>query len=108
MLKRTFMLAALIAPIGMIAGTRGVCAQLKKIKILWLGESALKITTPTGKVIFTDPWLRPNTKTPPEYKDLTKLGKVDVIQLSHAHYDHRSDAIALAKMHSVPITRRTS
>jgi L-ascorbate metabolism protein UlaG (beta-lactamase superfamily) len=74
-----------------------------KIEILWLGQSVFKITTPTGKVIITDPWLTPNPKTPAEYKDLTKLGRVDVILVSHAHYDHFFDAPALSKMHNVPI-----
>lgn len=103
MLKRTFMLAALVAPIVMMPDLEA-SAQSKKIEILWLGQSAFKITTPTGKAIITDPWLTPNPKTPPEYKDLTKLGKVDVILVSHAHYDHLYDAIALAKMNNVPIT----
>jgi L-ascorbate metabolism protein UlaG (beta-lactamase superfamily) len=74
-----------------------------KVEILWLGQSVFKITTPTGKVIVTDPWLTPNPKTPPEYKDLAKLGRVDVILVSHAHYDHFFDAPALSKMHNVPI-----
>jgi L-ascorbate metabolism protein UlaG (beta-lactamase superfamily) len=74
-----------------------------KVEILWLGQSVFKITTPSGKVIVTDPWLTPNPKTPPEYKDLTKLGRVDVILVSHAHYDHFFDAPALARMHNVPI-----
>jgi L-ascorbate metabolism protein UlaG (beta-lactamase superfamily) len=107
MLKRTFILAAFIAPIVMTPALEA-CARSKKIEILWLGGSTFKITRPTGRIIVTDPWFTPNPKTSPEYKDLIKLGKVDVILVSHAHYDHLYDAIAVAKMHNLPITRRTS
>lgn len=100
MFKRTF--AALIALVFVLPAFAAF-AQSGKIEILWLGQSVFKITTPTGKVIVTDPWLTPNPKAPPEYKDLTKLGRVDVILVSHAHYDHFYDAPALAKMHNVPI-----
>ena len=44
-----------------------VLAQPAKTEVLWLGQSAFRITTPTGKVIITDPWLINNPLTPPEY-----------------------------------------
>jgi L-ascorbate metabolism protein UlaG (beta-lactamase superfamily) len=103
MFKRALVFVAFVMPMAMLSTHHGL-AQSKKVEILWLGQSAFKITTPTGKVIITDPWLTLNPKTPPEYKDLTKLGRVDVILVSHAHYDHFYDAPALAKMHNVPIT----
>jgi L-ascorbate metabolism protein UlaG (beta-lactamase superfamily) len=59
-----------------------------KVELLWLGQAAWKITTPGGKVIVTDPWLIQNPKTPADYKDLTKLGKVDLILVTHGHSDH--------------------
>ena len=31
-------------------------AQDAKTEILWLGQSAMRIKTPGGKVIVTDPW----------------------------------------------------
>src|SRR5216683_7228598 len=77
-----------------------------KVDLLWLGQAAWKITTPTGKVIVIDPWLVNNPKTPAEYKNLDKLGKVDVILVTHGHGDHvgtlgrsdgTSDAADLAK-----------
>lgn len=63
-------------------------AQNAKIEVQWLGQSATKITTPTGKVIVIDPWLTTNPKTPPQHKNLDALGKVDVILVTHAHGDH--------------------
>ena len=35
-----------------------------KTEVLWLGQAAMRITTPGGKVIMIDPWLIPNPKTP--------------------------------------------
>ena len=39
-----------------------------KTEVLWLGQSAFRITTPGGKVIVTDPWLQQNPITPAKYK----------------------------------------
>lgn len=50
-----------------------------KAELLWLGQAAFKLTTPSGKVIVIDPWLKTNPKTPAEYKNLEHLGKVDLI-----------------------------
>ena len=62
-------------------------AQSGKVEVHWLGQSTFKITTPSGKVIVTDPFFG-NPKMPPEYKDLSKLGKVDLVLVSHGHGDH--------------------
>ena len=70
-----------------------------KVKVQWLGQSAFKITSIDGKVIVIDPWLQTNPKTPEAYKKLEALGKVDLILVTHGHFDHMADAPALAKMH---------
>lgn len=72
-------------------------------EVLWLGQAAFRITTPGGKVIVTDPWLRQNPLTPAAYKSLEALGKVDVLLVTHGHLDHFADAPALALMHQVPM-----
>src|SRR3972149_4803878 len=71
-------------------------AQDQKVEVLWLGQSATKITTPTGKVIVIDPFLTQNPKTPAAYKNLDALGKVDVILATHGHGDHTGDVKDLA------------
>jgi L-ascorbate metabolism protein UlaG (beta-lactamase superfamily) len=78
-------------------------AQSGMTEVLWLGQACFKITTPGGKVIIIDPWLINNPKTPPQYKNLDALGKVDLILVTHAHYDHFDDAVPLAKKHNVPM-----
>ncbi|MES2533012.1 MAG: metal-dependent hydrolase [Pseudomonadota bacterium] len=74
-----------------------------KTEVLWLGQSAFRITTPGGKVIVTDPWLKQNPLTPPAYKNLEALGKIDVLLVTHGHLDHFADAPALALMHQIPM-----
>jgi L-ascorbate metabolism protein UlaG (beta-lactamase superfamily) len=71
-------------------------------EVLWLGQSAIKLTTPGGKVIVIDPYLK-NPKTPEQYKNLDALGKVDLLLVTHAHADHLGDAPDLAKKHDVPL-----
>ena len=72
-------------------------------EVLWLGQSAFKITTPGGKVIVTDPWLRTNPLTPAAYKEPAGLGRVDVLLVSHGHFDHIADAPAIAQHYKVPL-----
>ena len=78
-------------------------AQSGQAQLQWLGQAAFKLTTPSGKVIVIDPWLRLNPKTPAEFKDLEKLGKVDLILVTHGHFDHIADAPALALMHKARV-----
>jgi L-ascorbate metabolism protein UlaG (beta-lactamase superfamily) len=89
--------------LAVFCGAAAAFAQNGKTEVLWLGQAATRITTPTGKVIMIDPWLTSNPKTPPAFKSLSALGKVDVILVTHAHFDHFADAPALAKMNNVPM-----
>ncbi len=78
-------------------------AAAGKVKVQWLGHAAFKITSVNGKVILVDPFLTGNPKTPKKYKDLSAIGKVDLILITHAHGDHVGDSIKLAKMHKASI-----
>lgn len=74
-----------------------VSAQETKVK--WFGHAAFSITTPKGKVLLIDPWLR--NPSNPEGRDgknpLASLSKVDYILLTHGHRDHVGDAVEIAK-----------
>ena len=83
-------------------------SQQGKVEVLWLNQATFRITSPGGKVIVTDPWLLPhpglmNPLTPPQYRNLEALGKVDVLLVTHAHPDHIVDAPAIAKLNSIPL-----
>src|SRR3954467_3577185 len=82
---------------------QGPATGTGKVDLLWLGQAAWKITTPTGKVIVIDPWLVNNPKTPAEYKNLDVLGKVDLILVTHGHGDHLADAPEIAKKYNAPL-----
>jgi L-ascorbate metabolism protein UlaG (beta-lactamase superfamily) len=88
----------LIAAVAVALPGRALLAQPGKVEVLWLGQAAFKITTTTGKVIVIDPFLTKNPKTPAEYKDLAKLGKVDLILVTHGHGDHVGDVKELAAL----------
>ena len=81
----------------------GAAQAQGKPELQWFAQSAFKLTTPGGKVIMIDPWITGNPKTPAELKDLDKLGKVDLILVTHAHGDHLGDAVEIAKKNNVPI-----
>lgn len=88
---------------SVLLGALGANAQSGKTEVLWLGQASVRITTPGGKVIVVDPWLRTNPKTPASFKNLEALGKVDLVLVTHGHFDHVADAPDLAKMHKVPM-----
>ncbi|HTR83533.1 MAG TPA: metal-dependent hydrolase [Reyranella sp.] len=74
-----------------------------KVELLWYSQAAFKMTTASGKVIMVDPWIMGAPLTPPELKDLGKLGHVDLILVTHGHGDHLGDAIEIAKTNKAPL-----
>ncbi len=98
----TRLLRGLLAAAAVCSATVAF-AQNGKTEVLWLGQAATRITTPTGKVIMIDPWLTSNPKTPADFRALTGVGKIDLILVTHAHFDHFADAPALSLMHKAPM-----
>ena len=96
-------LAAMTLVAGCATPPKPDAGRVGTTEIWWLGQSAMRITTPGGKVIMVDPWILGNPKTPAQYKNLDALGKLDLILVTHAHGDHSGDAVALAKKHNVPV-----
>jgi L-ascorbate metabolism protein UlaG (beta-lactamase superfamily) len=78
-------------------------AQTPKVEVHWLGQASTKITSPSGKVIVIDPFIMNNPKTPAGLKDLDKLGKVDLILVTHGHGDHTGDVAELARRTGAPV-----
>jgi L-ascorbate metabolism protein UlaG (beta-lactamase superfamily) len=67
-------------------------------ELQWYGQAGFRISTPGGKTILIDPFITRNPKLPAKHKDLKKLGKVDLILITHGHGDHVADAPAIAGM----------
>jgi L-ascorbate metabolism protein UlaG (beta-lactamase superfamily) len=64
------------------------------IKITWLGHSTFRIVSARGKHVVIDPWLAGNPACPPEMKTLQGL---DLMLLTHGHFDHSEDAVSLGQ-----------
>ncbi len=84
--------------------TANAPAATGKTELLWLGQAGFRIKTPGGKTIVVDPWLTGGPKTPAPYKtDISALGKVDLLLVTHAHVDHIGDAPDLAILHKTKL-----
>jgi len=70
-------------------------AAAQKTEVTWYGQATFTIKTPKGTVIAIDPWF--NNPVNPDKASLDKLAKVDFILITHGHFDHVGDAIALQK-----------
>ena len=66
------------------------------MKITWLGHSTFRLITPGGAVVLVDPWVEGNPACP---EALKKFDCLDVMLITHGHFDHISDAVALARQH---------
>jgi L-ascorbate metabolism protein UlaG (beta-lactamase superfamily) len=71
--------------------------ELHGLKITWLGHATFRIVTPKGTHVLIDPWVMGNPACPDSEK---QVKKVDVMLVTHGHFDHIGDAVALAKQHS--------
>lgn len=66
----------------------------KEVKITYLGHAAFRFISPKGVVLYVDPFLSGNPKTPPELKSVEKA---DLILVTHGHGDHLGDTLAIAE-----------
>lgn len=90
---KSILIGVLLVAIWLIANP---ATAASKTELYWYGHSAFKITTPSGKVILTDPWItNPTNKN--GATDLAKLNRADLILVSHGHFDHVGDAVEIAK-----------
>lgn len=60
------------------------------VEITWLGHGTYSFKLESGEVVLVDPWIEGNPSYPKGYS----LDRVDVILVTHGHFDH---------IHSVPV-----
>jgi len=66
----------------------------KGFEITYYGHSTFKIKSPQGKIILIDPWIKENPSCP---KELHDVSGVDIIAVTHGHFDHIGDVRPLAE-----------
>jgi L-ascorbate metabolism protein UlaG (beta-lactamase superfamily) len=66
---------------------------LSGLSVTWLGHGTFLIVSPEGRRILIDPWLDGNPSCPPAFKT---LDAIDLILVTHGHFDHVHDAAAVA------------
>jgi len=64
-------------------------------QLTWYGHAAFKLTTPAGHILMIDPWIQ-NPANKRGAADLASITKADLILITHGHFDHVGDSIAIA------------
>ena len=73
---------------------------MSPLSITWLGHATFLIRTPGGKRVLFDPWLGSNPSCPAAMK---RPPKVDLILVSHGHFDHMDDLVLCARDSGAPV-----
>lgn len=67
------------------------------MRIQRLSASNFKFYSPGGKVVVVDAWLTGDPFWPVAEKTPEKLGEIDVLAITHAHFDHAAGVDEIAK-----------
>lgn len=93
-------LSGVIASLALtLVSTGSALAADGVTELTWFGHAAFRIVTPKGKILYIDPWLN-NPMNPAAGKDkdaVAGINKADYILITHGHFDHVGDSVALAK-----------
>ena len=100
-MKRTVLIRWLLA--ALVLASPLANAQQAKVEVRWLSHAAFRIVSPGGKVIVIDPAMSAFATTPAQYKTPDGLGKVDLLLVTHGHWDHITDAAAIARLNNIPL-----
>jgi L-ascorbate metabolism protein UlaG (beta-lactamase superfamily) len=90
---------ALLALVALPAFAQG--AGKGKTEVTWYGHAAFVVKTPGGTALAIDPWI--NNPANKDKAAIEKIQKLDYILISHGHFDHVGDAVALQKRTSAKI-----
>ncbi|MFD1343401.1 metal-dependent hydrolase [Litorisediminicola beolgyonensis] len=71
------------------------------MKIIWLGHASFRLEI-GDQVLLVDPWLTGNPLFPEDRKDEATTGATRIL-LTHAHFDHASEVLDLARSLDVPV-----
>lgn len=68
--------------------------------ITWLGHAAFRFDLPSGDRVYVDPFLTGNPSCPGSELE---PDRVDAILVTHGHFDHVGDAVALSRAFACPV-----
>lgn len=71
------------------------------MNIIWLGHGSFRIEI-AGQVLLVDPWFTGNPVFPEDRRDEATEGATHIL-LTHAHFDHVADTLALARKLKIPV-----
>jgi L-ascorbate metabolism protein UlaG (beta-lactamase superfamily) len=71
------------------------------MQITWLGHASFRIEI-GGQCLLVDPWLTGNPMMPEDKHDAATDGATHIL-LTHAHFDHVTDVLGLAKTRNIPV-----
>ena len=71
------------------------------MKIIWLGHGSFRFEI-GDLVVLLDPWLTGNPMLPEDSHEAALSGATHIL-LTHAHFDHAADVVALAQKLKVPV-----
>jgi len=68
-----------------------------KVSFTWIGHGTWLATSVGGKKLVLDPWVMNNPVAPEHLKN---PDRVDIMAVTHGHFDHIHDVVELARKHS--------
>jgi len=71
------------------------------MKLTWLGHAGFRLEIENA-VILIDPWFNGNPSFPDGRQDEAIKGVTHLL-ITHGHGDHTADALAIGKMHGIPL-----
>jgi len=90
---KSLALLALALPVLSAAGTPA--PHPGKTEVTWMGHAAFVVKTPQGTVLAIDPWF--TNPANPDKESVQKTEHLDFILVTHGHFDHVGDAVALGQ-----------
>ena len=71
------------------------------MKLIWMGHGSFRIEV-EDQVFLLDPWLSGNPMLDEKFHDDLIEGITGIL-ITHGHFDHTADCLALAQKHQVPL-----
>lgn len=65
-----------------------------QVSFTWIGHGTWKVRSARGKELLLDAWVMNNPVAPDHLK---RIDKLDLMLISHGHFDHIHDAVEIAK-----------